>query len=586
MKISLFNVFLHLLWPKRYWYLSLVLLVAFLGSTISIDGFLIKNLLDFIENADKSSEVDFLSRSFTWALIYGLWWELCNWLWRLYDYLYLKTLPQAKSDIIDSYFSHTQKHSYNFFKENLSGFVTNKILDASRSFEMIFSSLNEKILRKIFMLIIAIWTLSCVKAIFATIFVIWLSVFFCLGAIFSPYVHTLSTTWAKQRSIIAGKIVDSLTNAYSVRMYNRFEYEKSYLGRFLDNMVKSEKILGWFMLRLRYFQSLSCSLMMFSMLFFLGLLRSKSEISVGDFALVITLCIAVCEDIWDFTQDVGDLFEDIGTFAQSIDLLEIHEISDSRSAGGFLIKNGKIEFQNVTFGYNDSKVLFEEKSVIIDEKQKVALVGFSGSGKTTFTNLIARLYEVKSGRILIDGMDISEVSQESLRQQITVIPQEPILFNRSIMENIRYGNLDATDEEVMNAAKKAYIHDDIIQLNEGYYTSAGERGAGLSGGQRQRIAIARAILKDAPILILDEATSAQDSITENKIKSAIAYLMKNKTVITIAHRISTIMNMDRILVFDGGKIIEDGSHEELYKNSKLYRKLWDTQTMGYISEGV
>ena len=211
-------------------------------------------------------------------------------------------------------------------------------------------------------------------------------------------------------------------------------------------------------------------------------------------------------------------------------------------------------------------------------------MGYSGGGKSTFVNLILRLYDVMKGSILIDGQDIRAVTQDSLRKHIAMIPQDPSLFHRSLMENIRYGRLDASDEDVIEAAKKAYAHEFISTLPQGYHSLVGERGVKLSGGQRQRIAIARAILKNAPIFILDEATSQLDSVTENLIQESLWELIQNKTTIVIAHRLSTLLHMDRILVFDKGMIIQDGTHHELLSKSGLYKQLWDAQVGGFFCD--
>ncbi len=211
-------------------------------------------------------------------------------------------------------------------------------------------------------------------------------------------------------------------------------------------------------------------------------------------------------------------------------------------------------------------------------------MGYSGSGKSTFVSLILRLYEVTDGRILIDGHDIKDITEDSLRRNIALIPQDPSLFHRSIMDNIRYGRTDATDEEVIEAAKSSHAHEFISRLPEGYQSLVGERGVKLSGGQRQRIAIARAILKKAPILILDEATSQLDSVTESYIQESFGALMQGKTTIVIAHRLSTLLHMDRILVFDKGKIVEDGTHHELLKSGGLYKTLWDAQVGGFLPD--
>jgi ATP-binding cassette subfamily B protein len=228
--------------------------------------------------------------------------------------------------------------------------------------------------------------------------------------------------------------------------------------------------------------------------------------------------------------------------------------------------------------------IFDDLNLTIEPKSKVGLVGFSGAGKTTLIKLLMRYYDLDDGTIEIDGQDISNCTQESLRNNIALIPQDPLLFHRTIMENIRYGQLDATDEDIINASKIANCHEFIVNLPNGYDTLVGERGVKLSGGQRQRIAIARAVLKDAPILILDEATSALDSYTERLIQDSLDNIMQHRTVIAVAHRLSTLQNLDRIIVFEHGKIIEDGSHDELLKKGGKYAMLWSMQVDGYIVE--
>lgn len=261
-----------------------------------------------------------------------------------------------------------------------------------------------------------------------------------------------------------------------------------------------------------------------------------------------------------------------------------HDIKDKSNASQLVVTQGRIEFSKVKFHYQGGYSLFQNKSVTIEPGQKVGLVGYSGSGKSTFVNLILRLYEVVDGQILIDGQNLAEVTQESLRQAIAMIPQDPTLFHRSLMDNIRYGRTDATDEEVILASRKAHAHEFISLLPEGYKTLVGERGVKLSGGQRQRIAIARAILKNAPILMLDEATSQLDSITESNIQESLWDLMQGKTTLIVAHRLSTLLHMDRILVFDKGHIIEDGTHTELLNRGGLYKTLWDAQVGGFLPD--
>ena len=248
------------------------------------------------------------------------------------------------------------------------------------------------------------------------------------------------------------------------------------------------------------------------------------------------------------------------------------------------VKHGEIVFENASFQYREATPLFDQLNVRIQAGEKVGLVGYSGSGKTTFAHLILRLFDLESGRILIDGQDIGRVSQNSLRQSVSFIPQDPTLFHRSILENIRYAKPDATEAEVVLAAKAAHADEFIMALPEGYEALVGERGVKLSGGQRQRIAIARAMLKNAPILILDEATSALDSITEHLIQESLDQLMEAKTTIVIAHRLSTLLHMDRIIVFHHGQIVESGSHRALLEKNGRYAQLWKSQVGGFLPD--
>jgi len=278
------------------------------------------------------------------------------------------------------------------------------------------------------------------------------------------------------------------------------------------------------------------------------------------------------------------LYDSFADATEMLDIMELpHDIQDSADAQPLIVTEGAVTFDRVDFEYRDGRPLLTDFRLSIQPHEKIALIGTSGAGKTTIAKLLLRLYNINSGSISIDGQDIAQVTQESLRAAIAFVPQEPMLFHRSLLDNIRYGRQSATDEEVIEAAKKAHCFEFISRYAEGFQTMVGERGVKLSGGERQRVAIARAILKNAPILVLDEATSSLDSESERLIQDALLKLMEGKTVIAIAHRLSTVMHMDRLIVMEKGAVVLSGSHDELLaQESNLYKKLWEIQAGGFI----
>ena len=360
---------------------------------------------------------------------------------------------------------------------------------------------------------------------------------------------------------------------------------KKFIDDACQTAVKAEQKLEWSFFKIWFCYGYSFFILQCLNIYFLMKGRAEGWISIGDFALVLGVNIAIVDCMWQLAKDFSQYSKMLGKIIQALKaILGPPEIIDAPDAKELQIKHGEIAFDKVKFHYKGTEPLFKDKSVIIKSGEKVGLVGYSGSGKTTFANLILRIYDVTEGRILIDNQDISQVTQDSLHKAIAMIPQDAALFHRTMMENIRYGKIDASDEEVIEAAKRAHAHEFISKNPEGYQVLVGERGVKISGGQRQRIAIARAILKNAPILILDEATSQLDSLTESYIQESLWKLMQDKTTLVIAHRLSTLLNMDRILVFDTGKIIEEGSHQELLDQGGLYATLWTSQIDGFLPD--
>lgn len=558
----------------------LVLLTIFTGLVPTLDSILLKIIIDNLALNIKNSHYSL----FWWAIIYALWWESINICYRIYNVLYLKFMPVLKGEIASDLYNQLQRYNHTFFQSIPSGQLSNYIMEAYRSIEMIYIMCTEKLLRKAILIIASYLAIYSVNPKIGAIYVIWLVVFLGINALIVKRMGLYARKFSENKSTLAGRIVDAFTNINSIRMANNYEHEKQYLGRYINNLVQSDQTMLRSLLTPHYLLGMSCNFLIFFVVYYLGSFYANNEITIGDFVLIISLCTNISGDLWDSAQDVGDLFEDLNAFKQSIS--KIYHKKDTLDLQDDLqIKEGKIEFNNVNFSYHqDDNLLFKQKNLVIEGKQKIGLVGFSGSGKTTLINLICKLYNVDSGSILIDNQDIQIISEGSLRKAISIIPQNPTLFNRSIKENISYGITSATDEEIIEASKKAYLHDFVMSLPEGYNTLCSEQGGNLSGGQKQRISIARNILKNSPILILDEATSALDSVTEKQIQESLEYLMQDKTIIIIAHRLGTVVNMDRILVFQNGTIIQDGTHKSLLAHNGLYRDLWNLQLGGNLPD--
>jgi ATP-binding cassette subfamily B protein len=326
-------------------------------------------------------------------------------------------------------------------------------------------------------------TMFIIHPFFSLVLFLWLSFFIILNLAFAKKINKYATDVAQSRTNSIGRLVDNVTNINNIRLFARENFEADGLKSYLQDMILKDRKWQWLMLKLRQLQGLSCTILIAMMLVLLGYLRQKNLVTIGDFALILALSLGVVELISGLSQEISDFSEYIGGCNQALSLITTsHEITDQLNATNLQVTAGSIEFKNVTFNYIKNDNLFQEKSIIIPGGQKVGLVGYSGSGKTSFVNLIVRLFEVNSGSITIDGQNINEVTQASLRENIGFIPQDPLLFHRTLQENIRYGRLEMSDTEVINAAKSAYAHEFITQTCDGYETLVGERGVKLSGG--------------------------------------------------------------------------------------------------------
>jgi len=420
-------------------------------------------------------------------------------------------------------------------------------------------------------------------------FLVWVAAYAAAMRYFVPRMRKISAEQADARSLMTGRVVDSYTNIATVKLFSHSNREEAYAKESMD------LFLNTVLRQMRLSSGLEIVItVMNSILFFsvaaIGIgLWLNGQIMPGAVAVALGIILR----IWGMSHwimwEMAALFENIGTVQDGINSISLPRlVADKKGAQPIPAVKGNIKFDNVTFNYGSEKGIIEELTLDIPEGQKVGLVGRSGAGKSTLVNIILRFYDVEKGAITIDGNDISNVTQDSLRENLAMVTQDTSLLHRSVRENLLYGRPDATEEMMIDAAKQAEAHDFILELTDpagrtGYDAHVGERGVKLSGGQRQRIAIARVLLKDAPILILDEATSALDSEVEAAIQSQLQHLMQGKTVIAIAHRLSTIAEMDRLIVMDQGKIIEDGSHDELLEKDGVYAQLWKRQSGGFIN---
>jgi ATP-binding cassette subfamily B protein len=480
-------------------------------------------------------------------------------------------------------FSYMIGHSHSFFADRFGGSLTQKINKYARSFERLMDSLVDNgiplVIRSVGT-VVAIYTLFPKYALVLGIFCF---VFLVTALVYTRLKLKYDIIAALADTKTTGAIADSIGNHSSIQLFSGHEYEEMKVGEIIQEQKKAN-VTNWYLWAgLGTIEAFYTVVIEFIIFWFAIGDWSLGLISLPIIVLIQSYLGRLIENLWSFSSIVRTFYDGFADAEEMALILDMpYEIKDIESEITEKIK-GNIVFDNISYIYEKNQTkIFDNFSLTIPAGQKIAIVGSSGAGKSTFVKLLMRLYNLESGKILIDGVDVSLISQKNLREQIAFVPQEPILFHRTLMENIRYGKRDATDEEVKRASTLSHCDSFIDKLPLGFDTFVGERGIKLSGGERQRVAIARAILKDAPILVLDEATSALDSESELLIQDALKNLIKDKTTIVIAHRLSTVRAMDRIVVIENGKIVEDDNHEKLInKDEGIYKKFWDLQASGF-----
>jgi len=491
--------------------------------------------------------------------------------------------PRQRQTVTRAMYAYLQHHSHRFLSNDFAGALAHKISETSMGYSQTIWTLIFDFYPMAIVFGVAIFMLGHAHRGLAEFVAIWAVCFVLLSFWLATRTRPFAVAASAARSETTGKVVDAVTNLTSTRLFARLDYEREYLDNQLKKELRAVRRSNSYSERVRWFQYSAAAVLKIGVLYYALQLWGRGEISVAEFVVASTTTLLIINEARNLSRRFLEFFEYIGNVANGVHtLVKPHEVVDQPGAQRVLVERGRIEFRDVSFGYTDEQLIFQHLNVTIPAGQRVGLVGFSGSGKSTFVSLILRLYDPQGGQILIDGHDIKAMTQNSLHSQLSLIPQDPNLFHRTLMENIRYGRLEATDEEVVDAARKAHADGFIRNIKDQYSSLVGERGVKLSGGQRQRIAIARVVVKNAPILILDEATSSLDSITEQAIQETLNEVMQGKTVIVVAHRLSTIAHLDRILVFDQGRIVEDGTHDELLALGGSYHRLWSRQAGGFV----
>jgi ATP-binding cassette subfamily B multidrug efflux pump len=486
---------------------------------------------------------------------------------------------------------HVVRQSWAFFQNDFAGRIANRVMQTGPSIRETLVALLTAVWYILVYGTSAVVLLARADPWMAAPILVWFAAYLVMLRIFVPRMRDRSKTMSEARSMVTGRIVDSYTNILTVKLFARARDEDAYVR----DAIEQHTGLFHRSLRLNTLFGLVLSSINATMVTSMGalalLLWTRGQIEVGAVAMALPLAWQIVQTSGWVAWQVTNIFENVGVVQEGMmTIARPITLTDRADATELAVAHGEIAFDDVRFHYGRESGVLDDFTLTVRPGEKIGLVGRSGAGKSTVVNLLLRFFDLEGGRILIDGQDIAGVTQESLRAQISVVTQDTSLLHRSISENIRYGRPDATEAEIVAAARLAHAEEFVLALEDwkgrrGFEAQVGERGVKLSGGQRQRIAIARVILKNAPILVLDEATSALDSEVEAAIQSSLDTLMADKTVIAIAHRLSTIARMDRLVVLDRGRIVEQGTHEALLRANGHYAALWRRQSGGFIDAG-
>lgn len=504
-------------------------------------------------------------------------------LYTIGDYSMSIYQSRAMKDIANFAFQNMINHSYQFFTNSFIGSLVKKAGRFVSSFENSNDIVMYGIWIPVTKLVSVFAVLFFVAPFIGWMYFIWTIIFFILSLYLAQKRMSFDLAEAEADSRTTGQLADVLSNVLNIKLFSSRKIEEHSFDK-VTTLQMNARTAAWKFQNFTYLlQGLVVTWLQVMSLYVSISLWFDGLISLGIIVLAYSYSNTIFDSVWGLGKQLSKISKSFSDAAEMVDIIdEPIEIKDSSNPEALKMKEGKIFFDNVGFAYKSGIKILDKFNLTINAGERVGVVGTSGAGKTTLTKILLRFADVTEGAIKIDGQDIRNVTQDDLRSVVSYVPQDPILFHRSLAENIGYGRPGCSMEEIIDAAKKAHAHEFIESLSHGYDTLVGERGVKLSGGERQRVAIARAILKNAPILILDEATSALDSVSETHIKEALEVLMKGKTTIVIAHRLSTIEKMDRIIVMEKGKIVEEGNHKELVAKKGIYQNFWEHQYGGFI----
>jgi ATP-binding cassette subfamily B protein len=583
----IFREYWRVIWHNKWYFLLVMLALTSATALDYITPIFYKAIADGFAQPFSDQTLAILRENFVWVFTFyvGIW---CS--WRVLEVGIIPLEAGGIALLEKRCFAVLKNQQYDFFENQFSGSLVKQANRFSRAFETIMDWFLFQFYANILAITISFIIFFQQQPEFAYYFLIWVVMFISWSIGFSVWKLKFDKAVSTADSVVGGAYSDAIMNMSVVKSFALEAAEQSQIDQAADVVYRKKKI-AWILMFVSFAVQ---ALMTFGIeLFLLDLMIEKwqsGDFSVGQFVLFQSLLLLLIHRLWEFGRNFRNFFTALADASEMAEIIRADEVeSDRPNARAQRIKQGDILFDDVSFAYGrkqkESKNLFEHFSLHIKAGEKIALVGQSGSGKTSLTKLLFRFFEPQSGQILFDGVPATEFTLSSLRQQISLVPQQPELFHRSLRENIILDKV-ITEQRLEQAAAQSQALEFIQALPEQFDTLVGERGVKLSGGERQRVAIARAFLDDAPIVVLDEATSALDSITEQQIQTAIFELIKDKTAIVIAHRLSTVLKMDRIIVMDKGRIIEQGNHQELLALEGKYFAMWQHQSGGFLLDTV